>query len=424
VSIEKMKNGRYRIRYYADGVKAEGRRIQETLEEGTAYKDAMKKYQSRLARAADRRARGTIERDIGFEALAEEYLEVHGPRLSERWRKGADSIIRKRLIPRFGPRPVASLKPLDLERYVQERQAETKTPAPATINRELVLLKGILSKGRSWGFYDSDPIPRGSVRRLPEPSGRLIFFEVAEWGRFIAALESRDKWIEHRSAVRRFGDVIVSPRYPKGRRHGAGLIPESEASLAAHDTIRSAVPLFRMLLYTGSRVGEIIALRWRQIDFDHGVVKIHQTKTNSEKTLPLSAPMLETLKSIPRGFGEQHVFRRPEGGPWDRGLVRDALEYGKRAAGKLEDGETPAVRPELVVHSIRHTLASWLVIEGTPLRTVQEVLGHRSITMTERYSHLAPVHLRESLDLVGTIEKRAETVENSIRRHLGATSAG
>jgi hypothetical protein len=62
-------------------------------------------------------------------------------------------------------------------------------------------------------------------------------------------------------------------------------------------------------------------------------------------------------------------------------------------------------RSELTPHSPRHTFASWLAIAGTPLRTIQELLGHADVRMTIRYSHLSPAHLREAVEVIGTAEK-------------------
>ena len=63
------------------------------------------------------------------------------------------------------------------------------------------------------------------------------------------------------------------------------------------------------------------------------------------------------------------------------------------------------LRAELTPHSLRHTFASWLAIAGTPLRTIQELLGHRDLRMTIRYAHLSPAHLREAVEAIGTAEK-------------------
>jgi site-specific recombinase XerD len=61
------------------------------------------------------------------------------------------------------------------------------------------------------------------------------------------------------------------------------------------------------------------------------------------------------------------------------------------------------LREDLTPHSLRHTFASWLVMRGTPLRTVQQLLGHASITMTMRYAHLSPDHLAGAVDVIEEI---------------------
>jgi len=63
------------------------------------------------------------------------------------------------------------------------------------------------------------------------------------------------------------------------------------------------------------------------------------------------------------------------------------------------------VRKELTPHSIRHTFGSWLAIQGTPLRTIQELLGHADVRMTIRYAHLSPAHLREAVEGIEAAEK-------------------
>ncbi|RUA17837.1 MAG: hypothetical protein DSY55_01355 [Clostridia bacterium] len=63
----------------------------------------------------------------------------------------------------------------------------------------------------------------------------------------------------------------------------------------------------------------------------------------------------------------------------------------------MDDGITDP-RQKFVFHSLRHTCASWLVMSGVDLYVVKEILGHASITMTERYSHLRPGHLRSAMD--------------------------
>ncbi len=73
------------------------------------------------------------------------------------------------------------------------------------------------------------------------------------------------------------------------------------------------------------------------------------------------------------------------------------------------------LRGELTLYSIRHTFASWLAIQGTPIRTIQELLGHHDLRITLRYAHVSPAHLRKAVEGIGAIE-------DANRRHLAATS--
>ena len=77
------------------------------------------------------------------------------------------------------------------------------------------------------------------------------------------------------------------------------------------------------------------------------------------------------------------------------------------------------LRDELTLHKLRHTFASWLVMNGTPLRTVQELLGHASIITTLRYAHLSPAHLAgavESIEALAGGKKRASGATRGPRR--------
>ena len=100
------------------------------------------------------------------------------------------------------------------------------------------------------------------------------------------------------------------------------------------------------------------------------------------------------------------VFVRPESSPLTKDDVERAFDLAKRMTG---------LRTELTLYSIRNTFASWLAIQGTPIRTIQELLGHRDLLMTLRYAHLSPAHLREAVEAI-------EALENSIRLRAGCAS--
>ena len=154
--------------------------------------------------------------------------------------------------------------------------------------------------------------------------------------------------------------------------------------------------MFKALLYTGSRLGEVAGLTWADVDLERGVVRIRQEKTRRAKSVPISDALRSLLLLLPRGVGAAPVFTRPDGLPFSTRELQRAFSVARRMAG---------VRKELTPHSIRHTFGSWLAIQGTPLRTIQELLGHADVRMTFRYAHLSPAHLREAVEGIEAAEK-------------------
>lgn len=190
----------------------------------------------------------------------------------------------------------------------------------------------------------------------------------------------------------KIGAAIDTPR-----RYGAGRRPDSDATKSYRARLIEFRPFFNALLWTGCRLSEVRLLKWEDIDLRGGFVRVPQTKTDKAKTVPMSAELRAELTARPRGVGKAYIFSRPDGQPHGKQEVQRAFAVFRAVA---------SVRKELTVHSIRHTVASWMVIAGRPIKEVQEFLGHRTLAMTLRYVHLAPIHLR---DAVTALEKMKES---------------
>lgn len=150
-------------------------------------------------------------------------------------------------------------------------------------------------------------------------------------------------------------------------------------------------PLVTFLLHTGARLGEALGLQWAQVDLQARRVAFLDTKNGTHRGVPLNDAAWLALANLPLRQG--HVFLTPAGAPYYGSAlggspIKTAFRGACRRAGI--DG--------LRVHDLRHTFASWLVMSGAPLRTVAELLGHRSLAMVHRYSHLSPDHLRDAVD--------------------------
>jgi len=386
MSIRRRSDGQYVIRYYADGTKKSSWK-QETL--GYIDRDeAIRIYRERTAVAAARKGRALHA--ITFETLSAAYLESAGRKMAEKSKERAEEIISKHLKPRFGSMLVSSIRPFHVEAYMNARLDAKATRG--TVNREWNVMKAVLNFGERMELIERNPIRRGSVSTLKVSDAKLIYFEPEEWRQFIGAFDDPEAWKKHVEKVRHLGPVKNGEQGE--RRYGAGRRPDSKATAAYLERLRQTVPVFKALLYTGCRLGEVLSLPWSNVDLKRNAVTVVQQKTRKQKVLPIAAELRDVLLTLPRGIGDAPVFARADGQPFS--VIEVQRAFG--IARKLSE-----IRSELTPHSIRHTFASWLAIAGQPLRTIQELLGHADIRMTIRYSHLSPTHLSEAMKAVGAM---------------------
>lgn len=389
--LTKRKDGRYVFRYLENGTK-KGKRKQVTLRAGISFDEAKRIYRQKLDQAANRKGRAEVAR-LTFGALAAEYMELHGPKMAEASRERARSVLELRFLPLFKDRAVETLQKIDVMRYQAERGKEGAKPS--TINREVTILRAILNFGEESQLIERNPLTKSALRALEWNGMRTAFFEPDEWRRFVVAFEDPAAWRQHVASVRRLGPVIgIADRAE--RRYGGGRKPDSEASAEYLARLASTVPVMRMLLFTGSRLGEITGLQWEHVDKQRGLLSIYQEKTRRIKTVPITAKIGRILAGQPQGIGKASIFLRPDGSPVLKVDVQRAFRLALKLAGIIKAG--------LVPHSIRHTAATWLAIEGFSERQRAELLGHSQRSTTDRYSHLSPGHMRPVLEALERIE--------------------
>jgi site-specific recombinase XerD len=136
---------------------------------------------------------------------------------------------------------------------------------------------------------------------------------------------------------------------------------------------------FDLALHTGMRRGEQWWLRWKDVDLEHGVLTV-KGKTG-RRHVQANEVAVGALKRLARYSGEKE-FVSPDN---DGTAKRDCRSW-------LKDAVEEAGIKDFHWHDLRHTFASRLVMAGVDIRTVQELLGHKSIVMTMRYSHLSTDH--------------------------------
>jgi integrase len=228
--------------------------------------------------------------------------------------------------------------------------ARIEDVGPATVNREDSLLSHMFTIALDSEYVMIDPTKK--VEKLEEPDGRLRF-----------------------------------------------LTPEEFHRLIVHAALHLQ-PIIHTGVNTGLRVGNIVSMTWGQIDFTRRIITIPRTKNGERLMMPMTNQLTEVLTAIPRHASSPYVFCDSAGNPFKR-IVKGFRATCKRAG--IEDFH---------FHDLRHTFACHLIMRKVDLRTVQELLGHKIIAMTLRYTHLLQEHLHEAvgmIDLVfgGTHEDRA-----------------
>lgn len=162
--------------------------------------------------------------------------------------------------------------------------------------------------------------------------------------------------------------------------------------------------------HTGMRRAEQFELRWDNINFQTRTLTIMLSKHGEIRHIPMNNRGVEILRSLPSRLNSQWVFTGSNGK-----TPMDANNFVRRIF-------TPALRKAEIQdfrwHDLRHTFASRLVMDGADLRTVQELMEHKTIAMTMKYAHLSPGHRMDAVQrLVG---KRTDTSTSTITKKESA----
>jgi integrase len=149
-------------------------------------------------------------------------------------------------------------------------------------------------------------------------------------------------------------------------------------------------------LYCGLRAGEIFDLEWQDVNFDNKRLFIKDRKNGGNALLPMHDKVVEMLQRRKPEHAIGYVFKSTNGEK-----VLDISNSYERAVERLGlNANITDRRQKVVFHTLRHTYASWLVMKGVDLYTVQRLMGHKDITMTQRYAHLAPEHLDKAVNVL------------------------
>jgi integrase len=141
-----------------------------------------------------------------------------------------------------------------------------------------------------------------------------------------------------------------------------------------------------LALSTGARQSEIMTLRYKQIDFQRKVITLHDTKNGESRALPLvgAAFMLLQERAKVRSLNDDRIFP-----PTLKAKKSDCLDLNRPWREALKKSGIQ----DFHWHDLRHTAASYLAMSGVSLVEISKILGHRTMQMVSRYSHLSEGHI-------------------------------
>jgi integrase len=250
---------------------------------------------------------------------------------------------------KFKSLSLTAVKPNIVRDYMTERiKAGLR---PASVNRERSLLISILYAAVADGIIESNPIGQKGVKRLEENNSRE--------------------------------EKILSMDLEAAKLQK--LIDGADVHFR---------PILEIALLTGMRQGEILSLKWKQIDFDNLkiTIPIESSKSKRERVIPMGSDLFKVISNIERMNNSAYVF--PSGHTHLKSIRRPFVAACEAAGIKFgrENG--------LVFHDLRHVAASRLV-KMTDVMTASKILGHSDLKTTMRYLHSTDMDKRAAIDRLG-----------------------
>ena len=262
-----------------------------------------------------------------FNKVCDRYME-HAKKSKRSWERDEETLKLTRAF--FKRKRIDDVTGWDVERF---KAARVKQVSKSTVNRELAVIKRLFTLAVDWNIVEKNPVKKVGMYRIEEKVMRVL------------SQDEEQKLID-----------AAAPHFK---------------------------PLINVAINTGMRRGELLALKWDQVDLQSCTITVKQSKNGRVRHIPINKKAQEALESIAEPH-EGHVFVY-------RGLPIKAVKTA--FAGAVRRAGIPICR----FHDLRHVFASRLVIAGVDLATVMQLLGHANISTKMKYAHPAPPHKREAV---------------------------
>ena len=289
---------------------------------------------------------------IKFHDFAKEYLQWAKAN-KKPYTYSRDLYAMRRFEKEFQGKTIQEITTWQIEKWKSKRK---ETLVAASVNRELALLKHLFSKAVEW-------------RRLKENPAR---------------------------DVKRFKGEVRRTRF---------LMPDEIQKLISNcgDLLDGYLkPIVTIAVHTGMRKGELLGLKWEQVNFEQGFITLLDTKNHERRDIPMN----ETVKAVLRAMERKGdlVFPNRNGRQIDGVPLYFAFHEALTGSGITD----------FRVHDLRHSFASNLVMAGEDLNTVRELLGHKRMEMTLRYAHLSPKHKMRAVNVLDRVMSQNPPQEEKV----------
>ena len=386
----------------------ESYRVQRIVR-GVTYREALREY-GRVKEEAGRRKRNP--RDIPtLRRYVDEFSRLRPLRPSTE--KPHAYMLARWILPELGELPLHKITSARLMEFRTKLLLEKKSPS--TANRHISLVRKLLNEARIRGLIETHPAPGGTVPPLPETPPLAAYLSEGEREAFLTVFINEIAFRKHIQEQRKLGPVKKGRGAPAKRRYGGGRRGDSEATGEAFRRFAAARPLFLCALDTGLTLGDLINLRWHQVDLQNEMISIRRAKTAVPVNIPMTARLVQELRRLPRAKDVDLVFRTATGEPWTNIRVQRSFNLAKTLAG--------ITRP-FRFHDMRHDFASALAREGVSLYVIAQLLGHTSMRMTMRYAHLHPDNLRAAIAALPGREDSDQTRQSDVDGNVDAQDSG
>jgi integrase len=240
----------------------------------------------------------------------------------------------------FGEIEITEIKRLDVLEYKHQRMnaisRRGKLLAPATINHEMVTLKSVFRLAKEAELIKKKNNPARKVKLLQTNNARSRFLASDEEIRLMMKIRY-NCWL---------GRIVV------------------------------------FALNTGMRRGEIVNLKWADVDLDNAIITVRKTKTGRDRQIPMNARVKNIL--LQSSQKREFVFEI------SRGAITDRFSSACKRAGIIN----------MRFHDLRHTFASRLSAKGVDIVIIAELLGHATLEMAKRYTHTLESSKRRAVELL------------------------